>query len=206
MYRDNDVTETHPLSNQISALRKSSSVSVTEMKLLSLSKDDVEDMIMSKLRLTRRLVTGLADIVHKKTSGHALFIVQFCNALIRDGYIAYSPLIHRYDWDESKISSLKTWDSVASLIVSNLSHLKAKALQSLRILPCFGIQSNISLIKLLDNSIVVPLGGIEPILKSLVEQGVLEKQSRLLCLLMILFSNMSMRIFPWKNGSSCNMI
>ena len=70
--------------------------------------------------------------------------------------------------------TLKTPDSVASLIVSNLSHLEKDALKSLRVLSCFGVQIPISLLKLLGESSCSPEGGIESFLPGLVERCVIE--------------------------------
>lgn len=51
-------------------------VNTTMIQLSSLSKIDVADMLMSELRLPQRMVLELSDEVVKKTSGHAIFIVQ----------------------------------------------------------------------------------------------------------------------------------
>jgi len=147
MYRDNEIDETHPFATELETLQKANNVNLTEINVPSLSRDDVTDMIMSELRLSRRLVYELADVVHKKTSGHALFVIQFLSALVHDSAIAYSPMKHRFDWDVNKISALQMGDDVASLIVSNLSYLEAQALQSLRMLSCFGTSSELCIFK-----------------------------------------------------------
>ena len=175
MYRDNEIDELHPFAKELDTLQKATNVNLTEINLPSLSRDDVTDMIMSELRLPRRLVYELADVVHKKTSGHALFVIQFLSALVHDSAIAYSPMKHRFDWDVNKISTLQMGDDVASLIVSNLSHLEAQALQSLRILSCFGTSSELCIFKILDNaSSISPQDGIESYLPDLVDRGVIE--------------------------------
>ena len=51
----------------------------------------VIDMIMTELRLPRRMVLDLADVVHKKTQGHSYFVVSMLNELLREGIISYSP-------------------------------------------------------------------------------------------------------------------
>lgn len=111
MYRHDEIDETHPLAEQLTALKNNSDVHVTEIELSSFSSEDVSNIIMSETRLPRRLVWRLADIVHKKSGGHALFVVQFLNSLVRDSTIAYSPRSRRFDWDESEIAALRTWVS-----------------------------------------------------------------------------------------------
>lgn len=174
MYRDTDINNSHPFADQLGALKNSRDVNVTEIKLLSLSKDDISDMIGSETRLPRRLVCGLADTVQKRTSGHTMFAVQLLNSLVRDSMISYSPRKVRFDWDENEILAVKTADSVATLIVSNLSSLSADALQALRTISCFGIQTSLTLIRFLEGSDFVPDGGIEQFLPSLIEEGVVE--------------------------------
>ena len=41
-------------------------------------------MIMTEMRLPMRLVQGLASVVHKKTTGDAIFVAQVLNSLVRD--------------------------------------------------------------------------------------------------------------------------
>ena len=71
-YRGDKITDLHQFADQLAALHKSNDVNVSEIVLSSLSREDIADMITSELRLPGRLVRGLADVVHKKTSGHML--------------------------------------------------------------------------------------------------------------------------------------
>ena len=129
---------------------------------------------MTEMRLPRRLVLELSDVIYKKTSGHAIFVAQLLNSLVRDSTISYSPQKRRFHWGWDEVLSLKTWDSVAGLIVSNLSSLQPGALLTLRILSCFGIQLHISVIDVLDTFPRRPNEGIDYFLPSLVEEGILE--------------------------------
>lgn len=149
MNRDNEINNSHPFSNQLVPLKKCNNIDLAEIKLSSLSREDVVDMISHEFRLPGRLVRELAKEVHHKTSGHALFVVQLLNSLVQDSTISYSPLKRRYNWDVRRIAALRTNDGVASLIVSNLSLLKPRPLRCLRILSCLGMQSDLSLVRLL---------------------------------------------------------
>lgn len=130
---------------------------------------------MMELRIPRRLVLEFSDIVYKKTSGHTIFVVQLLNSLVCNSMIAYSPQKRRFHWNLDKILLLKTCDSVADLIVSNLSYLQPEALQALRILSCFGIKSHLSLLDLLETFPSRPRGGVISYLPSLFEEGILEE-------------------------------
>jgi len=69
LYRNNAINDDHPFSLQLLHLHMSSSINVTEIKLHSLTKESVVDIISTEFRLTRRHVVELADVVYKKTSG-----------------------------------------------------------------------------------------------------------------------------------------
>ena len=170
-YRDG-IGERHPLTAHLSEFRRHHDIGLTEINLNKLSIDDVTDIIMTELRLPRRLVLELANIVHKKTSGHALFVVQLLNSLVRDSVLAFSPMKRRFDWDSAKVRSLKTADNVASLVVSNLNSLNADEIRTLRVLSCFGMQSKLSVLALMNDSCL--FGGVDPYLQSLIEGGMIE--------------------------------
>ena len=69
LYREDEVTETHPFSIQYSHLQMNSNVNLTDIKLSTLSRFDVIDILMTEFRLPQRVVKDLADVVYKKTAG-----------------------------------------------------------------------------------------------------------------------------------------
>ena len=81
----------------------------------------------------------------------AFFIVELLNLLIRDSTIAYSPKQCQYIWDQDAIDLIQTGDSVAELIASNISSLPGKSQRVLRILSCFGIQTDFPLLQILED-------------------------------------------------------
>jgi len=177
MYRDNEVTSSHPSTSQLEGLQRNEHVNVTSINLPSLSKNDIIDMMMTELRLPRRIVLDLSDIVHKKTSGHALFVVQLLNSLVRDSIVLYSPTKKRYLWDFERLNNLQTWDDVASLIVSNLSSLSSADLKVLELLSCFGTQTHRSIIQHIGtcSTIQVEAREIESSLPRLIDVGIIEE-------------------------------
>jgi len=176
LYREDEVDDSHPVSILYNSLQKSDNVNTTEIKLCSLTKKNVEDIIMRELRLTRRSVAELANVVHKKTSGHAIFIVELLNSLIRDSTISYNSLECRYDWDAVSIDLLETGDSVASLIASNMYSLSMRFQRVLQILACFGIQVDIPLARILEKF----ERGLISSLDSLIERGILDRAGPLI--------------------------
>ena len=151
LYREEEVSDKHPLTIQYSTMQLSASIKTTRINLSSLSKNDVTNMLMTEFRLPRRIVAELAHVVHKKTAGHALFIVELLNSLLRESTISYSSEKRRYSWDSSRIDCLQTGDSVAELIASNISSLSPTFQRMLHIISCFGTQTHSALLGILEN-------------------------------------------------------
>ena len=131
---------------QLEILERKKKLNITTLPLASLTKSDVTNMISAEMRLPRRLIIGLSEIIFKKTAGHCIFIHQLLNSLVN-----YSPTKHRYDWDIEQLRVLPTSDNVADFIVSNLSTLPEEDMQTLRILSCFDAKVQHSIIKLIED-------------------------------------------------------
>jgi len=168
-HREDEIDDGHPLLIQYSYLQMSSNVNTTEIKLRSLSKNDVTEMLMTDLRLPRRVVVELAAVVHKKTSGHAFFVVELLNSLVRKSTIAYSSQKCSYDWDELEIELIQTGDGVAGLIASNVESLPNLAFA--QILSCFGTQTETDLLQILEKY----QQGIMLSLDMFIEKGILDQ-------------------------------
>jgi len=174
MYRDDEVTDN--FTTRYDSLQRSKSVNITSIHLPSMSKDDTTEMIMSELRLPKRIILHFSDVIHKKTSGHALFVVQLLNSLVQDNIVVYNPTKHRYDWDCDQLNELQMCDSVASLIISNFKKIPPEALSSLRVLSCFGMHIHESTIQhiVCCSDTYICGGDIIPSLPILIDAGILE--------------------------------
>lgn len=173
LYREDEVDDSHQLSILLNTLQKGVGVNTTNIKLSSLTKKNVQEMVSREFRLPRRLIVEFAAAIHKKTSGHALYVVQLLNSLLRDGIVCYSAERCRHVWDETRIEILETGDNVASLIASNLSSLTPTFQQVLRTLSCFGVQSDLPLIQILDKQ--KPEWKISSSLDGLIDSGILDR-------------------------------
>ena len=100
MLREDEVDDYHPFSIQYSYLQTNSDINTTEVKLESLAKSDVVDMLMETFRLPKRLVVELATAVNKRTGGYAIYVIQLLNKLVRESTIYFSPHCQRYVWDQ----------------------------------------------------------------------------------------------------------
>ena len=176
IYRDDEADGGQQVTSQVETLRRSQSVAVSdEIALTSLTRDDIADMLMAEMRLPHRLIAKLASIVYHRTLGHAMFVIQLLNGLASSSIISYSPLNNRFVWDADKLTKVKTFDSVASLIVSNLTNVNDQSQKALRVLACLLGQADLSILRLLEsNEIISPEYGFEIHMQGLVENGIVE--------------------------------
>eukprot|EP00581_Thalassiosira_minuscula_P013902 CAMPEP_0183713508 /NCGR_PEP_ID=MMETSP0737-20130205/8330_1 /TAXON_ID=385413 /ORGANISM="Thalassiosira miniscula, Strain CCMP1093" /LENGTH=677 /DNA_ID=CAMNT_0025942297 /DNA_START=84 /DNA_END=2114 /DNA_ORIENTATION=+ len=176
LYRSDEVDDDHPLSIPLSLLQLSHGVNFTEIMLSSLSHTDVAEMLMVELKLPRRFVDELANVVRKKTSGHALYVVELLHSLFNESFIAYNTRKYRYCWDIDRVDFIRTGDNVAEFISNNLSSLTLESQFVLKVLSCFGIQTDISLLEVLEQF----QKGMIASLKDFFDKGILDQAGPIL--------------------------
>lgn len=91
--------------------------------------------------------------------------------MLRDKIITFSPKSRRFTWDEDTISFVPTGDGVAGLIAENIKSLPVELLNILQILSCFGVQSDVQVLRLLERF----QKGITNSLPVFVDKGILEQ-------------------------------
>ena len=152
-------------------LQNCSNIHTSEVKLSGLSKDDLTYMLMEEFRLPRRIVVELADVVHKKTTGHTLFVMELLNSFISGSVITYSSEKKRFVWDPLRIACIRTEDSAAELIASRFSTLPPESQRMLQTLSCFGMQTDDALLQILDRY----QQGIVTSIDTFVDRGILDR-------------------------------
>jgi predicted ATPase len=176
LYREDEVDAKHPLSSQFANLEANMSINISRVKLSSLSKDDVIEMVMQEFHLPHRIVHELASVVHKKTAGHPMFVIELLNTLLRDSTIYYNSEKRRHCWNRSDINCLQTGESVAELIASNISSMSPKFQRMLHILSCFGVKIITAVVKILDSFET----GISTAVDIFNEQGIIDTDGHMI--------------------------
>jgi len=174
LYRDDEISVDHPLLPKLNSLRESSNVKITNMHLSAFSKDDLGDMISNELKLPKRLVGDLSDVVYKKTSDHIFFAVELLNSMVRGSTIYFSMSRRQFHWKLDRVYSLETNETVATFIISSLSTLHPDALKALQVLSCCGFHTDVAVLELLEESDISPCRGIRSSLQYLVDVGIVE--------------------------------
>ena len=136
-YRDNEVDAAHPLMRKLTAIR-SSGAKVSEIKLEPLSREDVEQLIADTLRCEVEDAGSLSKLVHAKTGGNPLFVLQFVYALADEGLLAFDYPVQRWSWDVGRTHAKGYADNVVDLMVGKFARLPDEARKALQQFACLG--------------------------------------------------------------------
>ena len=142
-YRDNEVDDTDPLRRTLAAVA-SSRVEVTEIKLGPLSGQDVARLISDAVRCELEDVSPLSELIQTKTAGNPFFVIQFLDALVDAGLLAFDQVAQRWFWNIHGIRAKGYADNVADLMVGKLVRLLPKTQRAVRELACLGNVADIA--------------------------------------------------------------
>ncbi len=126
IYRDNEVNDSHPLAVKVRELDHEPSINITKITLGGMGEEDVNEMISESLRLPMRLTRSLSKVVHKKTDGNPLFVVEFLHSLVEEKLLYFSLTSKRWSWEADVIDLKCLKDNVAELLTRKLLHLPPK--------------------------------------------------------------------------------
>ena len=116
-----------------------------------------------------------------KTSKDAMFVIELLNSLLKDSIISFSPMKGRFAWDPIRIELIETGDNVAELIASNIKSFPSMEQQLIHILSCFGIQTDDTLLDILERY----RPGLMASIAAFCEKGILDRGMYCLIILLI---------------------
>lgn len=172
-YRDNEVDNDGFLMNQMKYL--SQCMQVTFVSIGELSKESTNIMLSSMLYLPTRLTSSLATIVHQKTCGNAMFVIEFLKSIITNHILQFSVKSRRWVWDDDVIDLISISKGVAELLSEKLTMLPSSLIEVLKVASAFGSQVEVSTLKLLNKDPLafrLQLGHSLPLA---VQEGFMEK-------------------------------
>lgn len=123
-YRDNEVSESHPLTLVVNEAERLG-CSITTIKLANIEIQHVQAMVAEALDMPLEEVKTLSDIIYKKTKGCPFFVILFLRSIYDDNLLQYNFVVERWRWDDNVIREKTLTDNMASIIANNLTKFKA---------------------------------------------------------------------------------
>jgi PAS domain S-box-containing protein len=136
-YRDNEVTDAHPLMQKLAAI-KAGGGKVAEITLGPLGREHLGHLVLDALRCESELALSLAQLVHEKTDGNPFFTIQFISSLAEERMLIFDRDTTRWSWDLDRIHAKGYTDNVVDLMVGKLTRLPAETQKALEQLACLG--------------------------------------------------------------------
>ncbi|NEQ52513.1 MAG: AAA family ATPase [Leptolyngbya sp. SIO3F4] len=146
-YRNNEVSETHPLMRTLSVLQQEG-VTPTTLNLSPLGFTHIRQLLADTLHRELQAVEPLAQLVLKKTDGNPFFINEFLKTLESEELIWFDLSQRCWQWDLNQIQAQGITDNVVVLMTSKLQKLAAEVQQILCTAACIGTSFDIELLSL----------------------------------------------------------
>ncbi|MFY0577408.1 ATP-binding protein [Cystobacter fuscus] len=136
-YRDNEVSDTHPLVTTVAQLRKAGAA-LSTLTLAPLSLEHCIQWLVDTLNREASQVEPLARLCLRKTEGNPFFQGQFLLFLHDQGMIAFDEQARRWTWDMERISHTPMSDNAVELMAAKIQGLPRETLDVLQLAACVG--------------------------------------------------------------------
>nr|MBS0037240.1 serine/threonine-protein kinase PknK [Saprospiraceae bacterium] len=147
-YRDNEVSEAHPLVIMLEEV-KEFGVQITDLNLSPIRLEDVCKIVMDTFNCSEEKATDLAQIVFQKTGGNPFFVNQFLSSLYLEELVVYDLHSGSWIWDIEKIKSRGYTDNIIDLMIKNIEKLDRDAIEVLKIASALGAKFNLDTLLLI---------------------------------------------------------
>ncbi len=136
-YRDNEVSQTHPLIMTLEGLQNQGAT-INHITLTPLDIEHITNLIADTVRRDRGSVILLAELVVGKTQGNPFFVNQFLRTLYEENLLNFNSEQRNWDWNISEIEAVGITDNVVELMVGKLRKMPDSTQQVLRLAACVG--------------------------------------------------------------------
>ncbi|RGU95764.1 response regulator [Clostridium sp. AF15-17LB] len=136
-YRDNEVSDEHPVIHSLNKIVQWGG-RVTKIHLKGLDAGSAAQMLADLFHKSAEEMTGLAEVIYKKTGGNPFYIKQFLRLCHSRGYLALNMADGSWDWEEAKIQALPAQENVVDFLAENLDQFSEDTLSLLPFGACIG--------------------------------------------------------------------
>jgi predicted ATPase len=135
--REEGVSPSHPYAKLMDDLQQAR-VAVRRIPLDNLDQSAVHSIVSTALRSSEESTLRLSNIVHQKSSGNPMYVIQFLTNLYDDGILSYNLGLMQWTWDETTVQSRFVTDNVVDLTTSKLQRLEPHLQTALLVGSCLG--------------------------------------------------------------------
>ncbi|MEW6497836.1 MAG: serine/threonine-protein kinase PknK, partial [Cyanobacteriota bacterium] len=138
-YRDNEVSQAHPLMLTLDEIKKTKTT-VNQISLSSLTLPHVTQLITDILHCQPTTALPLAELVLTKTGGNPFFVTEFLKSLYAEALLAFDYERGSWQWDLGEIQAQQITDNVVELMAEKMQKLPPQTQAVLELAACVGNQ------------------------------------------------------------------
>ncbi|TDA42325.1 trifunctional serine/threonine-protein kinase/ATP-binding protein/sensor histidine kinase [Burkholderia pyrrocinia] len=127
-------------------LRQLDPTRLSTLTLAPLAAPDVTRMLAGMLGEPPDRLSGLGDIVHRRTGGNPFHIQQLLRTLIDERLLGYDPARQTWQWDAAGIDARRPTENVVSLLEIRMQRLPHESRTLLSLLACVGSDADDALL------------------------------------------------------------
>ncbi|MEH2153301.1 AAA family ATPase [Nostoc sp.] len=142
-YRDNEVTQAHPLLATVEKL-KQEEVVINQLTLAPLGLGAVAQLTGETLHTSTESIMPLAELVWQKANGNPYFTNEFLKTLYTEYLIVFNLNQQRWQWDVAQIKAKNITDNVVELMIGKLKQLPEQTQGVLRLAACVGAEFDLA--------------------------------------------------------------
>jgi len=143
-YRDNEVSDTHPLTTAVSVIR-TTGVPVDAVQLGPLGEDAVLELITDTLGTSPGRARLSLECL-RQTRGNPFFLKRFLESLHEDGMFTLGTDGSHWEWDFTAIAARPIEDSVVEFICAEIDRMEPLSGRALSIAACIGDRFELTLL------------------------------------------------------------
>ncbi len=136
-YRDNEVSDDHPLQRALAETRQGGAI-VERVTLRPLRAEHLQQFVADALRVAYHEAEPLAALIRRKTDGNPFFVAQFLKALHSNGLLILDRDIGRWTCDLGAVERAAITENVVDLMTRKLRDLAPQTQQALMLAACVG--------------------------------------------------------------------
>lgn len=144
-YRDNEVSDAHPLKLMFDHVMEYG-VEINNISLSPLKYENIQQLVSDTLESSIENIDPLSRIIFEKTAGNPFFINQFFRSLYDESLLTFDSKKAIWTWDVEKIRGKSFTDNVIDLMSGKIKKLDSAAQDAIKIASTIGLSFKISMI------------------------------------------------------------
>ncbi|OUL22505.1 ATP-binding sensor histidine kinase [Nostoc sp. 106C] len=138
-YRNNEVSDTHPLMLTLEEIRNCEyQGAITTITLTALTATDLNHLFADSLNCKLEEALPLTQLIYQKTQGNPFFSIQMLKTLYAEGHITFVPEVGSWQYDLKQVQTLNLTDNVVEFMVLQLQKLPQTTQDVLKLAACIG--------------------------------------------------------------------